>query len=200
MLPLFAPAMKQPARLLPVATRRTFTRLAFLALAAAAGLAQSPSARAANGPDTWTGATNAWSTGTNWSGTNTPPISGDSLVFGTAGAGGTTLLDDLMTPSTYNVAGITFNGPSAFTINPNTAGTNGFTLTGNITDSSAVTQTINDLITLSNAVHTFTLTSATDVVKLGGNISVAGTASNITTSAWERSSSRATIVLARVVA
>ena len=151
------------------------------ATTAAAGMLVSiRGAMAANGADTWVGNTSSssWSA-SNWSGTNNPPISGDSLVFGAAGSSGTSLIDNLMTPGTFNIAGITFNlGASAFAINPATAGTNGFTLTGNFTNSSTSLQAINDAVT-TTAVRTVTMTSGGGNVTLGGNIS--GAAGGITT-------------------
>src|SRR6185503_4391911 len=80
-----------------------------------------PPAFAAN--DTWIGNTsNQWSAPANWSAL---PASGDTLQFGAAGTAGTTLLDNLMTIATYNVAGITFDAAApAYIVNPGTAGTN----------------------------------------------------------------------------
>src|SRR6185436_12684854 len=51
---------------------------------------------AANGTNTWTGNSSAfWNNAGNWTGANTPPISGDTLSFGAAGPSGTSLTDDL---------------------------------------------------------------------------------------------------------
>src|SRR5215831_20844175 len=59
------------------------------------------------GNATWIGNTsNQWSAPANWSAL---PLTGDTLEFGAAGTAGTTLLDNLMTIGTYNVAGITFD-------------------------------------------------------------------------------------------
>jgi autotransporter-associated beta strand protein len=125
--------------------------------------------------DTWssTPSTGAWGTAANWSdAANTVPATGDSLVFGASTI--TSDTDNLMTPSTYSIAGITFNsGAPAYIINPGVIGTNGFTLTGNITNSSTSLDTINDLIT-TTAVRTITMTSGGGNVTLGGNISGAG--------------------------
>ena len=147
--------------------------VATLCVAVAIGHSFAPSALAAT--QTWTGTTDAnWATGSvNWSGTS--PSSGDSLVFTSAtGAGGLTLVDNLMTPATYNVAGITFNaGAAAFVINPGTAGVNGFTLTGNVTNSSTSLQTINDAIALSGT-NTFSLTTGGGNITLGGAIGGTG--------------------------
>ena len=133
-----------------------------------------PSAHAAT--ETWLGNTSVFFNAANWSGTNNPPLSGDSLVFGTAGTAGSTLTDNLMTPGTFNIAGITFNsGAPAFTINTNTAGTNGFTLTGSVTNNSTSLETINDLIDMT-AVQTFTTGGGN--ITLGGIVS--GTGGGIT--------------------
>lgn len=125
--------------------------------------------------DTWVGNSSVNWTDPNWasSGDN-PPITGDSLVFGAAGTSGLTLTDNLMTPATYNVAGITFNsGAGAFIIDSGTAGVNGFTLTGGVTNNSTALETINDGITL-NAIQTFTTTAGGGNITLGGGISGAG--------------------------
>ena len=47
-------------------------------------LAGVSSLKASSGNDTWTGAAgdNNWSDGVNWTGANTPPVAGDTLVFG----------------------------------------------------------------------------------------------------------------------
>ena len=128
-----------------------------------------PPAFAAN--DTWIGNTsNQWSAPANWSAL---PATGDTLEFGVAGTAGATLIDNLMTAATYNVAGITFDPTApAYIVNPGTAGTNSFTLTGNITDNSTATQTINDDIAL-GAVRTVTAVAGGTVV-LGGTLSGAG--------------------------
>ncbi|MBC7785668.1 MAG: autotransporter-associated beta strand repeat-containing protein [Burkholderiales bacterium] len=92
-------------------------------------------------PTTWLGATANFNDGANWS----PglPVSGDSWIFDVAGAGGTTLNNDLTT-NAFVVAGITFNALApAYTINPAVAGTNDFVMTGNLVNNSASLQTIN---------------------------------------------------------
>src|SRR5579862_7096683 len=155
-----------------------YLALRFLAVSLALGLLTGMSSAIA-ATAAWNGsASSLWSGTSNWTGgagTGGRPASNDSLVFtSTTGVAGTTLTDDLMTPATFNVAGITFNsGAAAFTINPNTVGTNGFTLTGNITNSSTSLETINDLIT-TTAVRTITMTSGGGNITLGGNISGAG--------------------------
>ena len=154
--------------------RARFIKRAFAAAAISTVALLGSHAQAANGADTWTGASATWNTGGNWTGANTPPISGDSLVFGAAGAGGTTLTDNLTTgTSTWTVAGITFNsGASAFTITPS-SGSNGFTLTSGITNNSNVLQTINDNIAFSGT-DTMTMTTGGGNISLGGVLSGSG--------------------------
>lgn len=67
--------------------RILFQSICLLVLAGASSL------KAGSGNDTWTGAAgdNNWSTGGNWIGANTPPVAGDTLVFGQQGAGSLTL-------------------------------------------------------------------------------------------------------------
>ena len=161
--------MKTPVCLTAHCRHTVFT----LALAV---LLASQSAQAA--VKTWTGTTDGnWATGGNWG--TTAPASGDSLVFTTAtGLGGLALNDNLMTPGGFNVAGITFNaGAGSYVISPATAGTNGLTLTGNVTNTSASLQTLNDLIT-TTAVRTFTMATGGDLT-FGGV--VGGAAGGITT-------------------
>lgn len=154
-------------------------RSVILAAIAAAGLGAVASAHAAVA--TWDGSVgNLWSstsgTDSNWTGgtgTNGLPNSGDSLVFtATTGVGGTSLMDDLMTPATYTIAGITFNsGAANFTLGPSTPGTNGFTLGGNIVNnsSSGSVQTIGEGIVLS-AARTISTNTNTNLI-ISGNIS-----------------------------
>ena len=85
--------------------------------------------------DTWGSGsvTSLFSTGT-WVGGNTPPVTGDALVFDTPGAGGVSLTDDL---ASLSIAGITFtsnatNGSSGYTITAAATGTNTIVMTGNI--------------------------------------------------------------------
>jgi autotransporter-associated beta strand protein len=116
--------------------------------------------------DAWIGNTSAnWADAGNWNvdGVGPGPVSGDSLTFGTAGTAGLTLTDNLTTGSGYIIAGITFNGPSAFVINPLGA-SNNFTLTGGITNNSTALQTINEPLSL----------SGTQTFATGGGITVGG--------------------------
>ena len=129
-------------------------------------------AAAATGIDTWVGATSAWSSGANWGGTNTPPASADSLVFAAAGAGGLNLNDDL-TSTSFNVAGITFNsGAGAFVIGNGGATANAgnaFALTGDITNNSTSLETINNPFSVASLQNFATAG--------GGNLTLAGVVS-----------------------
>jgi autotransporter-associated beta strand protein len=140
--------------------RRGRVPTAALAIAAAAAAA----APAWSATDTWVGNTSAnWSTGF-----NAVPSSGDSLVFDVAGTAGTTLNDDITT-SPFNVAGITFTGNAPAYI----IGGAAFNLTGGITNSSAFNQSISDNFGLA-AVQTFNTSTAGVGLTLSGNISGAG--------------------------
>jgi len=123
--------------------------------------------------DTWIGNTDAnFGTLANWTGSVTP--NGNTPVFGVAGTSGTALNNDI---SGASYAGITFNsGASAYTI-----GGNSFTLTGNITNSSTSTQTINTAINLNGA---RTISAASGQLVLGGNIT--GTPGNTTLTATNK--------------
>ena len=122
---------------------------------------------------TWSGNVSAnWSDGGNWSAAL--PVSGGALTFAASGAAGAALTDNLMTPGTYNVAGITFTPAApAYTITPGSPGVNGFALTAALTNSSTNAQTINDAISLPNT-QMFTTTAAGGDIVLGGAISGAG--------------------------
>jgi fibronectin-binding autotransporter adhesin len=137
-------------------------RVAMLSAAVAAGLAARP-ARAANGADTWVGNASANWNDVNWSGTNDPPVSGDSLVFGVAGSAGANLNDNL-TSTAFSVAGLTFNASaSAFNISGNA-----FTLAGAITNSGANAQQVNDAIALA---ATENVNASSGGIALGGVVS-----------------------------
>lgn len=161
---------KQSARLaLTRSSTKQQKRLRILAAAIPSiGLARF--AMSASGPDTWTGISAAtFNLAGDWSGTNTPPSSGDSLVFTGSSTNGTSLTDDRFTPGAFTIASITFNNNAlGYTINPQTPGTNGFTLSGAITNYSPNTQTINDLITLSG---NDTINATSGNIAVGGNIS-----------------------------
>jgi len=76
--------------------------------------------------------------------------------------------------TSYSVSGITFTSAApAYTINPGTMGTNGFTLAGGITNNGTNLQTINDPFT-TTAVRTVTMTPGGGNIVLGGNISGSG--------------------------
>ncbi len=118
----------------------------------------------------------AWSTapangnvaGNNWTSGATPgtatatPVSGDSLYFGTSSL--TTLTNNA---SAFTFGGLTFNaGASAFILNSNS-----FTLSGGITNNSALLQTINTPVVLSGS---DTLAGSGNLT-LGGIVSGSGT-------------------------
>ena len=141
--------MKRPSACLPKSplNTRAFLRRALLrvppAAASVALFFAGHSAKAANGADTWVGNTSTDWAGMNWMGTNNPPISGDSLVFGTDGTAGMANGDTLtntLTSTAFNVAGITFNaGAPAYTMTGNT-----FTLTASIANNSGNLQTFSN--------------------------------------------------------
>ncbi len=120
----------------------------------------------------WTGDQSAnWSTDnvgdTNWD-TNTVPANADTLRFGVAGASGTVLTNDL---TALSVAGLIFNaGASSYTI-----GGNALTLTGAVTNSSSVLQTIdvdlalgaNSTIAATSGALTFSKLISTSTATLG---------------------------------
>ena len=123
---------------------------------------------AANGADTWTGASSAnWSAAGNWSGANTPPIAGDSLIFGAIGTSGATLNNNLL-GATNSFSGITFNaGAGAFTLNGNAVSNNAA-----IVDNAMNLETIN-LGLVFAATHPLT-TAKGATLQVGGAISGAG--------------------------
>jgi len=93
---------------------------------------------AGTGPDTWAGNFSANLGDSNWSGTNNPPLTGDSLVFGAAGTSGTSLSDTL---ASLSINGITYSsGAAAFNIAG--SGGNTFTLTGALANDSSSNETL----------------------------------------------------------
>ncbi len=143
------------------------------ALALFAFVGFNPQALAAT--DTWTGSdtggtpTTDWANGDNWSYSagSGPVASGDSLVFtGANGQSTATLTDSLMG---LTLDGITYNlGAVAYTFTGN-----GFTLAGNIINSSTALETINNAITLGGN-ESVTLTAAGGNVTIGGIVSDGG--------------------------
>lgn len=114
----------------------------------------------------------SWAGNTSWS---NAPSTGDALQFGAAGTAGTILTDDLMTARSYSLAGITFMSDApAYTINPGTAGTNGFLLTAGVINQSTSVQTINDDITVPFQRTTFTTNGGGGDIVVNGNIGGAG--------------------------
>ncbi len=127
--------------------------------------------------ETWTGATsNNWNDGSNWTGTNLPPVSGDALVFGVAGAGGLLLNNDL-TSASFSIAGITFSAAAgAYVIGDGTtAGNvgNPFVLTGSVVNYSTSLESINTPFSMT-AARTFTTSAGGGDIALGGNIDGSG--------------------------
>ena len=117
--------------------------------------------------DTWVGNTSVNWADPNWTGGNNPPLAGDLLVFGLAGAAGTSLNNNLA--SLLAINGITFNpGASAYTFNGNA-----ITLAGNVTNSSTSLETINLPLVLT-APRTFTMTTGGGNLTLGGVLSGPG--------------------------
>jgi autotransporter-associated beta strand protein len=177
--------------------------------------------RAANGIDTWNsaGTTANWGgTGAsgNWGGANTPPITGDSLVFdvdNSVGAGlGDVLTDNLTVggSNAWTFTSITFtaNAPG-YTIVPGTAagqgpGT-GFTL-GTATSATVISQNsgnsiiIKDPITLGAANQMIALTGGGNLTLsglisgTGGGITLSGTATLTLTNAAAENYTGATVV------
>ena len=122
----------------------------------------------ANGTDTWSTTTTSgtWNAAGQWTGTNKPPISGDSLAFGST-TGTTTLVNNL-TGTFANINGITFNaGASAYTI---TGTVINLASASSITNNSSNLETINDNLALLGN-ETVTIASGGGNVTLGGTIS-----------------------------
>ncbi len=159
-------------RSIPAAQKRS-RQLQVLSIAAAGCLAAfARHSIAAN--DLWIGSTDAnLGTAANWT-AGTLPATNDSLEFGLAGSTGSILTDNLLTPATYNLSGMTFDyGASAYNISAGTPGTSGFTLTGSIIDKSPSNpQIISDPITV-NASQNVNI-AAGGSVTIGGVLSGAG--------------------------
>ena len=176
--------------------------------------------KAGNGADTWNSAgTTAYWGGTgsagNWIGANTPPISGDSLIFdvdNSAGASASDALIDNLTiggTNSWTFSNITFtaNAP-AYTIAPGTAGGQGpgtgFTLgtatAGTvINQNSGNTETIRDTIALGAANQTIALSAGGNLTLSGlvsgtGGITLTGTGTLTLTNGAAESYTGATVV------
>ena len=118
--------------------------------------------KGATGNDTWMGNTSANWVDANWSGANNPPITGDSLFFGPAGASGTALNNN--SPAT-SFAGLTFNySAAAYSITGSSV-----TLSGGIVDNSSNPETLNFPLALSATANIGV--TAGGVLTLGGVIS-----------------------------
>lgn len=166
----------------PPHSGRLFTILC--ALLGAASL----NARAQNGVDTWNsaGPTAFWGgsgSSANWTGANTPPISGDGLVFdvdnSAGGALGDVLTDNLTVggANSWTFTNLTFtaNAPG-YTFKPGTAGGQGpgtgFTL-GTTTPATVIAQNSGSSETI---VETINLAAANQSIALngGGNLTLQG--------------------------
>jgi len=122
--------------------------------------------RATAATDTWVGNDSAnWADGLNWPGNgNSPPASGDSLVFGAAGTSGTSLNDNL--GSAFLIDGINFlSGASAYTFTGNS-----IDLAGAITDSATGVKENMDLNAALSATEAMQAVG-TATLYLGGNFS-----------------------------
>jgi autotransporter-associated beta strand protein len=158
--------MRKMARMM----RRRFPRPLSTCIAATIALACTAKMRAAN--DIWTGGVSANWADLNWTAGNNPPLDGDSLEFGVAGASGTALNNNLA--PLFSVAGITFNASAS----PYTFTGNGITLLGPVLNSSPSLQTINFNIELPT-LQTFTTAAVGSDISLGGVISGGGTISKL---------------------
>ena len=155
--------MKTPVRLTIHCRHSVFT----LALAA---LLASQSAQAVT--TYWTGAAGVGNTdvatAANWGGTQPP--SGNTWGFNAAGTSGT-ILTNTLTSSAFNVQGIAF-GSSSTAAPPYTLSGNTFTLTGDISNTTAaVTQTLNLDIIMGVSSHNFSSTWSTGSLVLKGVLS-----------------------------
>jgi len=119
--------------------------------------------------DSWSGATSANWSQSNWTGGHNPPNTGDAINFTSAtGTGGTSLNDDL-TSSSFLIAGINYSmGAAGFTVNGNA-----FNLGGPITNAAAAAETINDSFSLASLEPVLT-TNSSGSLTLGGSLSGLG--------------------------
>jgi fibronectin-binding autotransporter adhesin len=143
-------------------------RTPVFALAMMLGLAAATTSRAATGNDNWIGGVgdNNWSSAGNWTGANTPPAAGDTLLFGLQGAGGLTLNNNLTLDTSFY--GLTFNASApAFTL-----GGNEIVSTNTIADNSPNIEKVN-LPIVFPVTNKVTAASGASLV-LGGVISGAG--------------------------
>lgn len=116
--------------------------------------------------DTWTGggADNNWQTAANW---NTAPVAGHTLTF----AGTTRLSNSCNFPANTSFGGLMFSsGAGSFTL----AG-NAVTLSGNVANNGANTQTVNLPVVLAAGAHSVTTNAG--ALSLGGVISGSGSLS-----------------------
>lgn len=132
-----------------------------------------------------------WQTAANW---NALPAAGNLLTFATS----TQLSNTNNFSANTSFAGLMFNsGAGAFTL----AG-NAITLTGNITNNVALTQTINIPMTLSSGAHNLTANAGNLTMNsvIGGSGNVSQTGNGITTLAAANTYSGGTMVAAGILA
>jgi autotransporter-associated beta strand protein len=120
----------------------------------------SGSALAAPGTETWTGATdNNWNQAGNWTGSNLPPLPGDTLIFGTSAV--TSPNNDYTAGTSFGA--ITFStGANAFTL-----GGNSVALTGALTDNTGNNNNVETINLAIAGTGTSSLVFGSDVS--GGN-------------------------------
>ena len=145
-------------------------------LACLAGLLSSYHASAA--AEAWIASpSNAlWSNAANWSGVNTPPVSGDTLTFGTSSV--STLNNDL-TNSAFVVKTMTFFGATAYTISGNDFTLGDGTAGDIIFHNAAPNLTINNNITVSNQSAQRIRFGSSGTMTLGGIIGSAGSNTSV---------------------
>ena len=126
--------------------------------------------------ETWTGggSDNLWSDANNWSGVNATPQPGDTPTFGTVGAGGATLNNDIPSGS---YLGLTFNASTpSFTLNGNS-----ITTTNGIVDNSPNLEIVNLPIVLGADLQSVNVANSAGSLLLGGVIDDGGNGYGITT-------------------
>ena len=117
--------------------------------------------------DLWTGTAGPnWNNANNWTGGNAPPVTGDSLVFGSSTP--TTLNNNLAALTAFG--GLTFSGGSAFTLNGNAILLSGSpSNTIGVANSSGLAQAIGTMpLTLDQGYYTFSSPSGGSVALNGG--------------------------------
>jgi len=120
---------------------------------------------------TWssTPANGNWNNGANWSTSPTPPVAGDTLVFGASSITG--LNNDFAGGTTFSGLNFAADAP-AFSITGNSV-----TLGGNVTNASTAPQQIGINLLLGAAARTFTTTAGGGDIVVSGMVSGAAPAS-----------------------